>query len=58
MIRTTAVIGAAIFSSVLAFKAGVYINIRYKLLNEKRKKIADFSTIANYKKRLKKEKED
>ena len=58
MIRTTAVIGAAIFSSLLAYKAGVYVNIRYKFLNEKRKKIADLSTIADYKRKLDKEKED
>jgi hypothetical protein len=58
MIRTTAVISTAIFSSLLAYKVSVYMNIRYKLLNEKRKKIADLSTIADYKRKLDKEKED
>ena len=58
MLKTGLVFGAFILGSMITYKAGIYINIRYKLIREKKQRIADLATIAEYKRQLEKEKED
>lgn len=58
MLRTGLIFGAFILGSMVTYKAGIYLNIRYKLMKEKKQRIADLATIAEYKRQLEKEKED
>ena len=50
--------GIALGSLIIAYKAGIYINATYKLRKERRQKVVNLGTYSEYKKRLKKEKED
>ena len=45
--------GVVVAGSLMAYKAGMYANAYYKLKKEKRQKVVNLGTYAEYKKRLK-----